>query len=116
MNSPSFLADLKQTYPLGLVISGYNLVKEQQKINQTFEKNNNFKFHAQQQKKIEDKEVYLLVIGETSRRENWQLNGYTRNTNPNLSQQKNLVNFQDMLSISSGLCCTNLSVKAFLAI
>ncbi len=97
----SFLMDLKQTYPLGLVISSYNLAKEQKKINQAFEKNKNFKFYAQQQKKIEDKEVYVLVIGETSRRENWQLNGYKRKTNPSLSQQKNLVNFEDMLSISS---------------
>lgn len=97
----SFLMDLKQTYPLGLVINSYNLAKEQKKINQAFEKNKNFKFYAQQQKKIDDKEVYVLVIGETSRRENWQLNGYTRNTNPNLSKQKNLVNFKDMLSISS---------------
>ena len=97
----SFLMDLKQTYPLGLVINSYNLAKEQKKINQAFEKNKNFKFYAQQQKIKDDKEVYVLVIGETSRRENWQLNGYTRNTNPNLSKQKNLVNFKDMLSISS---------------
>ena len=96
-----FLKDLKQTYPLGLLINGYNIFKEQKKINQAYEKNKNFKFYAKSNENIKTKEIYVLVLGETSRRENWQLNGYARHTNPLLNLQENLVNFTDFISISS---------------
>lgn len=97
----AFIGELKKTYPLGLIISNYNMLKEQKKINQVFEKNNHFKFYANRNENINGKEIYVLVLGETSRRENWQLNGYNRKTNPLLSTQENLVNFTDMISLSS---------------
>lgn len=96
-----FVQEVKRTYPLGLLISIYDLMKEQKKINIAFEQNKNFKFSARQNVRVEQKQIYLLVIGETSRRKSWQLNGYIKPTNPKLSQQNNLVNFSDMLSISS---------------
>lgn len=96
-----YIQDIKKTYPLGFFITISDLIKEQKKINLAFEKNKNFKFNARQNINIYKKQIYILVIGETSRRKNWQLNGYTRKTNPLLSQQKNLVNFNNMLSISS---------------
>jgi len=96
-----FLQDLKQTYPLGLVINTSNILKEQKKINQAFDKNNNFKFNSKRIENSNKKEIYILVLGETSRRENWQLNGYERKTNPLLIQQENLINFNNFISLSS---------------
>lgn len=96
-----FTKDLKQTYPLGLIINGWYVYKEQRKINQSFEKNNFFLFNAQRIKPNNEKEIYILILGETSRRENWQLNGYERQTNPRLSQQQNLINFTDFISLSN---------------
>lgn len=97
----TFLQDLKSTYPVGLFISFYDLLIEQQKIQQAFQINKKFKFHAQQKKNLANKEIYVLVIGETSRRANWELNGYQRSTNPLLRGQKNLVNFSNFLAIST---------------
>jgi len=96
-----YFQDLKKIYPLGFIISISDLIKEQKKINFAFKKNKKFKFNAKQNLNITKKQIYILVIGETSRRKNWQLNGYARKTNPLLSQQKNLVNLDNMLSISS---------------
>lgn len=96
-----YIQDIKKTYPLGFFISISDLIKEQKKINFSFEKKKKFKFNAKQNLNMTQKQIYILVIGETSRRKNWQLNGYTRKTNPLLSQQKNIVNFNNMLSISS---------------
>ena len=42
----------------------------------------------------EQKEVFVLVIGESSRKANWQLYGYERETNPRLSQRKDLIVLQ----------------------
>ena len=96
----SLLQEFKQTYPLGLLISFYDLYQEQSKINAAFAKHQHFTFQASSSA-LTDKQVVVLVIGETSRRKNWQLNGYSRATNPLLSAQVNVVNFTDMLSVSN---------------
>ncbi|WP_151760466.1 phosphoethanolamine transferase [Acinetobacter junii] len=91
----------KKTYPFGFILSISDLIREQKNMNQAFQHNANFKFNASSRSDSTQKQVYVLIIGETSRRANWSLNGYTRLTNPKLSQQKNLVNFSNMLAISS---------------
>ena len=45
--------------------------------------------------------VVVLVVGETSRADNWQLNGYERETNPRLSRREGLVSFGKALSESN---------------
>lgn len=97
----SLLQEVKQTYPLGLLVSFYDLYQEQSKINTAFAKHQQFSFAAKSSDIIKNKQLVVLVIGETSRRANWQLNGYARQTNPLLSKQANIVNFTDMLSVSN---------------
>lgn len=48
-----------------------------------------------------DREIYVFVIGETSRADNWQLDGYSRPTNPQLSNEKNLIFYPKALSESN---------------
>lgn len=58
-----------------------------------------FRFDAvRKDKKSRDREIYVLVIGETSRAANWSLYGYERETNPLLSAEPNLVIYQDVLT------------------
>ncbi|MDE6497608.1 MAG: lipid A phosphoethanolamine transferase [Muribaculaceae bacterium] len=47
------------------------------------------------------REVYVLVIGETCRADNWQLAGYVRPTNPRLSRREGLIVFPRVLSESN---------------
>lgn len=60
-----------------------------------------FTFHAQATHPEEKKEVYVMVVGETSRALNWQLYGYERETNPLLVQQSGLVAFPKVLTESN---------------
>ncbi|MDE5595147.1 MAG: lipid A phosphoethanolamine transferase [Muribaculaceae bacterium] len=46
-------------------------------------------------------ELYVLVVGETSRADNWQLYGYDRPTNPRLSMREGLKVFKKTLSESN---------------
>ncbi len=48
-----------------------------------------------------DREIYVMVIGETSRADHWQLNGYDRPTNPRLSKRQNVVAFNHAISQSN---------------
>ncbi len=61
----------------------------------------NFDFKASSNRDSELKEVYVLIIGETSRADNWQLLGYERATNPLLSQRDSLLIFSKALSQSN---------------
>ena len=49
----------------------------------------------------DEREIYVYVIGETSRAHNWQLGGYDRPTNPMLSKVRNLVFFNKAISESN---------------
>lgn len=49
----------------------------------------------------DQKEIYVLVIGETSRAANWQLAGYSRRTTPRLSGEPGLIFFNNALSESN---------------
>ena len=60
-----------------------------------------FTFHAKATHPEEKREVYVMVIGETSRALNWQLYGYERETTPLLSQQTGLVAFPKVLTESN---------------
>lgn len=46
-------------------------------------------------------EIYVLVIGETSRADNWSLYGYERNTNPGTSALDGLVVYRDAITMSN---------------
>jgi len=57
-----------------------------------------FRFHAHRIGPSEQRQVYVFVIGESSSRDHWQLFGYDRATNPELSKLPNLVRLPDMLT------------------
>jgi glucan phosphoethanolaminetransferase (alkaline phosphatase superfamily) len=57
------------------------------------------------------KEVYVVVIGESSRYDHWHINGYKRETSPNVDSINNLVSFS---KVYSNAVYTNLSVPHML--
>lgn len=62
----------------------------------------NFTFNAKQTHCLEDKEIYVFLIGETSRAASYQVYGYNRPTTPNLMAMKDsLLIYQDALSQSN---------------
>lgn len=45
---------------------------------------------------VQQKQVYILVIGESARYDHFGINGYYRNTTPKLCKQSNLLSFTDV--------------------
>lgn len=60
-----------------------------------------FSHHASTTRPAQEREVYVLVIGETSRADNWQLFGYDRPTNPLLAQRSDLLKYPKSLTESN---------------
>ncbi|WP_101542857.1 lipid A phosphoethanolamine transferase [Bacteroides cutis] len=60
-----------------------------------------FTFHARSIHPMRKKEVYVMVVGETSRANNWGIYGYNRDTNPKLSKVFGLTAFNHVLTESN---------------
>ena len=65
------------------------------------ESSKDFKYYAKCSFDDNEAETLVLVIGETSRADNWQLYGYSRKTNPLLTHTKGLTVFTDYMSQSN---------------
>ena len=61
----------------------------------------NFRFGATPTHNADSTEVYVLVVGETARSSNFQLYGYARPTNPQLSRESRLMVFRNVKSQSN---------------
>lgn len=90
---------VETTFPLGVMLNSYSFTKEMIRMHKAQNQIKDFRFGATQPL-IPEKQVVVLVIGETGRRDHWQINGYGRNTTPLLSKQANLLNAPDMLSLA----------------
>lgn len=60
-----------------------------------------FQYNATDTHSAEQAEIYVLVIGETSRAINWEIFGYDRPTNPRLSKRDNIITFPRAVSQSN---------------
>ncbi len=94
---PQVLDYLLPVYPAGLPGRFYSYYEQRRALNAARAKLDGFRFGAQQES-IAGREVHVLVIGETGRPDHWQLNGYSRQTNPRLSTVEGLLSFRDAVS------------------
>lgn len=85
-------------YPLDIFIATKNAIKTRNEINRLSQNIANFRFNAKSGNPITDKEVYVLVIGETARYANFGINGYHRNTSPHLAKTSSLHSFHDVFT------------------
>ena len=83
------------TYNMGLAIQR---AYKQSKYEDT---SRGFTYNATATRNDSVPEIYVLVIGETSRADDWSLYGYERNTNPGTSALDNLVVYRDAITMSN---------------
>lgn len=91
----------RATLDLWPVNIGYNMklaAERWDKGDHYAETSRDFSFGAASERSDSVREVYIMVVGETSRALNWQLYGYERETNPHLSKTDGIVWFKDMLT------------------
>ena len=86
------------TYPLNMMLAINEFVKQKQAVAEIAESTALFKFSARQASVPAQRQVFVLVIGETLRPDRLQLNGYNRATTPRLAGTSNLISFTNMIS------------------
>lgn len=83
---------LRQGFPFGVAPRVLEYRREWSRMRTEAARFRSFRFHAQRtDPSLQRRQVYVLVIGESSRRADWQLFGHDRATNPELSRLPNLV-------------------------
>ncbi|MDO4319798.1 MAG: sulfatase-like hydrolase/transferase [Bacteroidales bacterium] len=92
---------LRDIFPVNVIHNMITAIQRTEATNRYFETSAGFDYKARSCRDNRLKEIYVLVVGETSRADNWQLNGYQRPTNPRLSHTDNLIYFPKTLSESN---------------
>lgn len=99
-----FLPDYNFVYETFPVNAVSNLVEACHRYDETSRHNElsaDFSYDAIATHQPDERETYILVIGETARGDNWQLGGYERQTNPLLSKEEGVVFFTKSISESN---------------
>lgn len=94
----SFSQKFEEIYPCDMILAVVGGIKMFHSINQTSAAVEHFSFGAKQVVKTNEREIYVLVIGETARYANFSINNYPRITSPLLSKTSNLISFKDVYS------------------
>lgn len=97
----NFYSKYTKTYPCNLIAVFIETLATEQETEQMQEKLKDFRFHAQRQKTIQEKEIYVLIIGESCRYGNFSVNGYERPTSPLLEKEKDLISYSKALTTSN---------------
>jgi len=101
-----------ESWPFGLVARGYDFYKERRYLAELDERSASFTFKARQQNGGQQPEIVIMVLGESARYDRWSLNGYSRDTNPLLRKESNLVPLADVVTAVSA---TRLSVPVIIS-
>ncbi len=107
----SFKVQMTKNFPVGFFIKCINVLKGFELLNKYDLETKNFKFNAVKKDTLNESEIYVLVIGETARKHNFHIYGYSKNTSPNLDSIKNLLIYKNVKSNSN---VTSLSVPFML--
>jgi len=89
---------IESGYPFGLFLRITKYHSEWRQVRIDASHLDDFRFHAHRPTALSQRQIYVLVIGESSRRDHWQLFGYPRPTNPELTKVPNLIPIPDMLT------------------
>ena len=107
----SFSVQLRKNFPVGFILKTFQVFDGFKKKNKYLSNIKDFSFNTTKQDTLNEKEIYILVIGETARKHNFHIYGYPRNTSPNLDSIKNLIAFNN---VKSNANVTSLSIPFML--
>lgn len=91
----------RDIFPMNVIHNTIIAIQRTKATNDYFKTSADFSYDAHRTRTADDKEIYVLVIGETSRADDWQIFGYHRPTTPSLKKRKDLLTFRKTLSESN---------------
>jgi glucan phosphoethanolaminetransferase (alkaline phosphatase superfamily) len=88
--------------PLTQTVSGLaSTIAARAELQKAREVRDAFRFGARSVSALPERQLHILVLGESSRRRNWAIYGYGRPTSPQLQREPNAVAFSDAVSAAN---------------
>ncbi|MDE7125700.1 MAG: phosphoethanolamine transferase domain-containing protein, partial [Muribaculaceae bacterium] len=91
----------RELFPINVISNLCTAVSRTIATHNYTETSKNFNYRATSTHPADLEEIYVLVVGETSRAENWSLLGYDRNTNPRLAHRRDIIAYPKAMSESN---------------
>ncbi len=91
----------RQLFPVNVIYNNVAAVNRLRLVAEYKSTSADFSYNAASTRPDSLREVYVMVIGETSRATNWQLAGYSRPTNPLLAGRSDIIAFPHAISESN---------------
>lgn len=92
---------IEEVYPLNvfnnlrIAANKWSLQRDYLSVSSTFD------YQAVRRDTTDHRKIYVLVIGETSRADNWGIYGYERNTSPYMNEETGLIVYEDAVTQSN---------------
>lgn len=97
----TFRSDYLEQHPFNVLNESYVFAKNSLRIKKYKSQHDHFKFNVLNPKDTTGPGLVVFIIGERMRYLNWSINGYKRETSPNLEKVKNLISFDRNYSNSN---------------
>ncbi|HJA98596.1 MAG TPA: lipid A phosphoethanolamine transferase [Candidatus Alistipes avicola] len=88
-------------FPVNVMHNIYLCASEFRKTSRFEKTSAQFSYRAHRTARSSKREIYVYIIGEAARAENWQIYGYERETTPRLAQMEDLVVFRNTVTQSN---------------
>jgi glucan phosphoethanolaminetransferase (alkaline phosphatase superfamily) len=98
---PDWTADIEPSFPVGIPVRYLHYRAEWDAMREQVDRLSSFRFNSRTTRDVAARQIYVLLIGETGRKDRWQLYGYERPTNPELSQTGDLITLADIITPAS---------------
>lgn len=98
---PGGYAPDRKLFPVNVTANIFSAIERTGLSDNYIDTSDAFSFGTVDSRPDEGPEIYLLVIGETARADNWEINGYSRATNPRLKHRSGLISYPKALSESN---------------
>ena len=92
------LAGHEHSAPVGVVFQSALALHLNAVNGELRQRRSGYSFGASRVAPIDDEEIYVWIVGESSRPENWSLFGYSRDTTPRLRAQPDIIALPNMLT------------------
>jgi len=96
---PLEVENIRLTSPFGVILQGSDAIEAEHLIGRASDLLKTFRFGASQAEEVPNAQIFVLVIGESARKDRWALNGYDRATSPNLKREAGLTTFGDVVTV-----------------
>jgi glucan phosphoethanolaminetransferase (alkaline phosphatase superfamily) len=94
----TFTLKFYKIYPYSLIRKYIDIRTYREQANNYLSNTKAFNYHAIQEKGHAGNQVFVVILGETTRPDHWGINGYQRPTSPQLAKEKNIISFRNMAS------------------